>query len=316
MAFYRGGSYGLEIARRSQTVNTIEYNSGLQVSGLLTDYREKQSKPVFIQMQGPTQLCYKGQIIPGHDKTRHLHGFSCPIGKLKGNDQCLSQFNNLELLGLKKERALHKETIEKEPNSSQIRYYSLKQNKIHLYFQSGIKIDGIPIYIQEAPDETPLIITFKDCKVSYQDEVLFDPSWGEFDMAIGSSICSVFSGPSDREAYGETDTFLNQKKSALKPQTQKEQQLCALYSKVRKIRSQLDTSKKDFSSEFKGILDILDQDFAEDWLLPLEIFELSYRINPTPHWQEALRKKLIDLSLNNKNHSQMIHTGIKLASVY
>ena len=315
MAFHRGGSYGLKIAKRSQTVNTIEYNSGLQVSGLLADYKEKQSNPIFIQMQGPTQLCYKGQVIPGHDKNRHPHGFSCPVGKLKEYDQCLSQFNNLESLGLKKESTLHKKTAEEKQNSLQIKHYSLRQNIVHLHFQSGIKVDGIPIYMQEAPDETPLIITFKDCRVNYQDEVLFDPSWGEFDMAVGSSICSVFSGPSDRKSYGEADTFLNQK-ITLKPQTQKEQQLCALYSKVRNIRSQLNTSKKDFFFALKEILDTLDRDFAKDWLLPLEIFELSYQISPTPHWQEGLKEKLISLSLNNEKHSRLIHTGIKLACIY
>ncbi len=311
MAFYRGGTYGLKIAKKSQTVNTVECNSGLQICGILTNYKEKQSEPIFIQMQGPTQLCYKGQMIHGHDKRRHLQGFSCPIGKLKGYDQCLSKWNNLESLDLKKENALYEITTEKQLDALQMKCYSLKPNKIQMHFQSGIKVSGIPICLQETPDETPLIITFKDCKVTYYDEVLFDPSWGEFDMAVGSSIHSVFSGPSDREAYGKTDTFINKKKTSIKPQTQKEKQLCELYAKVRKIRLQFNTYK-NLPFELKESLEVLEQDFAEDWLLPLEILELSYRITPTPHWQKPLKKRLLDLSLSHKQHAQIIHTGIKM----
>ena len=277
----------------------------------LTNYKEKQSEPIFIQMQGPTQLCYKGQVIPGHDKRRHLQGFSCPIGKLKGYDQCLSKWNNLESLGLKKENILHEITTQKQLDTLQMKCYLLKPNKIQMHFQSGIKVSGIPICLQETPDETPLIITFKDCKVTYYDEVLFDPSWGEFDMAVGSSIRSVFSGPLDREAYGEIDTFINKKKTSIKPQTQKEKQLCELYTKVRKIRSQFNTYK-NVSSEFKEILDVLEQNFAKDWLLPLEIFELSCLIKPIPDWQETLKEKLIYLSSVHKQQAQMIQMGIKM----
>ena len=292
MAFYRGGTYGLEIAKKSQTVNTVECNSGLQICGILTNYKEEQSEPIFIQMQGPTQLCYKKQVISGHDKKRHPQGFSCPIGKLKGYDQCLSEWNNLESLGLRKENVLHEIAIDKKLNLLRTKCYSLKPNKVQMHFQSDIKVSGVPICVEEAPDGTPLIITFSDCKVSYHNEVLFDPSWGEFDMAVGSSICSVFSGPTDRKAYGETDIFLNQKKISIKPQIQKERQLCELYAKVRRIRSQFDT-RKNLSFELKEILDKLEQRCAKDWLLLLEIFELSCRMNPIPEWQENLRKKLI-----------------------
>ena len=314
MAFSRGGTYGLEIAKKSQTVNTVECNSGLQICGILIKYREQQSEPIFVQMQGPTQICYKKQVIPGHDKKRHPHGFSCPIGKLKGYDQCLSKWNNLEPLGLRKEN-VHDLAKEKKVNPLHIKCYSLKPNKIQLHFQSGVKVSGVPIFIQETEDRTPLIITFKDCTVSYYDEILFDPSWGEFDMAIGSSICSVFSGPSDREAYGEIDTFLNQKKEPIKIQNEKEEQLYHLYSQVRQIRSNLDTLKAP-SSQLKEVLEISKRDFKEDWLLPLEIFELSCRIHPTPNWQKPLRERLIDLSLSHKNHAQMIHTGIEIAGLF
>ena len=315
MAFYRGGTYGLKIAKKSEIVNTVECNSGLQICGTLTSYKEEQSEPIFVQMQGPTQLCYKGQVIPGHDKGRHPHGFSCPIGKLKGYDQCLSKCNNLESLGLKKENMSHDMAIEKRLSSLQTKCYLLKPDKVQWHFQSGIKLNGVPLHIQETSDGTPLIITFKDCQVSYYDEILFDPSWGEFDMVIGSSICSVFNGPSDREAYGETDTFLNQKKVSIKPQTKEEKQLCEFYAKVRKIRSQLD-SHKDLSSELKDILDASELSFSKDWLLPLEIFEVSCRMHPTPSWQKGLKEKLIDLALVHKHHAQMIHTGIEIAGLF
>ena len=298
MAFARGGSYGLNLAQKSKVVNTIKYNSGLEVAGVLSDYKENSSGPIYIHTQGPTQLCYKGQVISGHEKTKHLRGFSSPIGQLKNFHKCLSEASllDLESLGFKRNK---KGEYEK--------------TTVQLCFQSGIVVEGRPISILRASeDDKLLIITFSNCKVTYQGDALFDPSYGEFDMAVGSSIDSVFSGPSDQISYGQTDEFSNPKRPVARSLSEDEKELICLYQEVRDLRSKWDTYKN--SSSFIGnILALLDKKFSTDWLLRLEVLELSYQMQFVPTWQDTLKQQLISLTEIHKKHAYLIHNGIRIS---
>jgi phenylalanine-4-hydroxylase len=54
--------------------------------------------------------------------------------------------------------------------------------------------------------ENGKIILFKVEKCTVLDEkgrVLFDPSWGVYDMAVGEQITSVFCGAADKDAFLE-----------------------------------------------------------------------------------------------------------------
>ena len=48
-----------------------------------------------------------------------------------------------------------------------------------------------------------VLITFSNCTVKNGERVLFDPAWGEYDMAVGERITSVFNGAADKDAYLE-----------------------------------------------------------------------------------------------------------------
>ena len=298
MAFTCGGGHGLSLAKKSQMVNTMQYDSGLEVAGMLSDYKEDSSGPIYIYTKGPTQLCYKGQVILGHEKTRHLHGFSSPVGRLENFQKCLSEANSIELenLGFKRDKK-----------------NGYRKNRVQLYFQSGVKVEGIPISILKTPNNKKLLlITFSDCKVTYQNEILFDPSYGEFDMAVGSFIDSVFSGPSDRMSYGSTDDFINPKKPEAKPLNEYEKELINLYQKVKDLRCEQEMCQ-NISSHVGEILVWLDRKFPQDWLLRLEILEASYKIRPTPIWQDALKQRLMKLANVHKKHTYLIQNGIRIA---
>ena len=298
MAFTRGGSYGLSLAKKSKIVNTIRYNSDLEVAGVLSDYKEDSSGPIYIQIKGPAQLCYKGKVILGHEKNRHLHGFSSPVGRLKNFHKCLSEasFSELESLGFKKNK-----------NGE------FEKNKVQLCFQSGIQVEGRPISILKIQENRKLlIITFCDCKVTYKNNILFDPSYGEFDMAVGCSIDSVFSGPSDRTSYGKTEDFSNPKRPTAKPLNEDEKELINLYQRIRNLRSEWDIYQNP-SACIEEILVLLDKKFSRDWLLRIEILELSYHIKPVSTWQNTLKRKLIELADLNEKHAYLIHNGIRIA---
>src|SRR5665213_1353705 len=68
LAYRRGGVFGLERAIEAETVNTVQLNSGVQISGVLKRYIGMPSQPtvpVYLQFDGPCQLALEYHEIPG-----------------------------------------------------------------------------------------------------------------------------------------------------------------------------------------------------------------------------------------------------------
>ena len=54
MAFRQGGKVGLQKALKAQTVNSIEMNSGIQISGILSEILYDDShNPIYLRLTGP-----------------------------------------------------------------------------------------------------------------------------------------------------------------------------------------------------------------------------------------------------------------------
>ncbi|MEK6555406.1 MAG: aromatic amino acid hydroxylase, partial [Bdellovibrionota bacterium] len=100
MSFVRGGMVGLGRMQDAETVNTIELNSGLQISGVLKSFKTISTAPdgiSYIQLGGPTQLSYQNVLLKGHGKNYHAEGYGTPLGYLKGASKCLSEMSAREL---------------------------------------------------------------------------------------------------------------------------------------------------------------------------------------------------------------------------
>ena len=182
MAFRVGGTYGLQKALESKNVCTAVYSSGLQVTGIFTSYTvDADQHPVFIKTTGPTALSIDNRQINGHGKDYHQDGFSSPVGKLKGFAKALEDLTLAEL-----------------------RYFNMEEGKHSaLVFESGLVVSGTIKAITINHDKIQLI-TFDYCTA--RDEagnIIFDPSWGVYDMAVGEKIVSVFCGAADKAAFGE-----------------------------------------------------------------------------------------------------------------
>ena len=84
MAFMRGGSFALQKALEAKTVCTVQLNSNMQISGILSKYIEyNNSEPCYLQFIGPVQLCRYGNEIPLHGASYHSDGYGTTIGKIK-----------------------------------------------------------------------------------------------------------------------------------------------------------------------------------------------------------------------------------------
>ena len=84
MALRRGGIEGITKAIESGNTATIEYSSGLQVSGTFTEVITSDGNPIYIKTSGPTILCYQDKMLEGHSKKYHADGFGSPVGAIKG----------------------------------------------------------------------------------------------------------------------------------------------------------------------------------------------------------------------------------------
>lgn len=281
MSYKRGGVYGLEVAQRARTVVTVELENGLQVSGVLQDFRLDQNEDLtFFKFSGPCQISREFKELEGHSLKVHHEGFSSPLGKCEQIDDFRSW---------------------------------KKGQKLNLRYQSGFEVSGVfeRIHLIES---SPGIITFSDCTVKLGDQIFFQPEWGQFDLIIGSEAKSVFGGAADRTSY----VLADQSKS-FKPRSQKNNktnenvELIPLYQKICYLRES-PLSGEIIVSQIKEVLQVLDQKFSDDWLLRLEILEILVSKNLAPDLVSVLTKHLDQIKNQSEKLLMLINRGLKLFS--
>ncbi len=286
MAFRRGGAYGLEAAKKSRAVNTVQLNSGLQVSGVLEIFELDGEQPIFFKTSGPTQLSFERHELAGHGTNYHQQGFSSPIGLLKNQDRCLSDWSDDEF-----KRA----------------GFTSNQN-IKLEYRSGFIVEGtLKGYMRKGGKV--IAMTFATATVTKAGKVYYDPAWGPFDLAIGSSIPSVFGGPADRLQYGSTDDFVASqvpKKNYSAERLRTHQ----FYADIREFRQNI--SKKT-ATDLLQLIDRFKKECSREWLLGIELLELSYMMAIDRTVQNSLAQHLRDLPALNDSAKKCIEDGILTA---
>jgi phenylalanine-4-hydroxylase len=248
----------------------VEFDTGLQISGLLTNILINENEPIYLQFSGPCQLAYSEKEIAGQDKLRHPQGFGCPVGKIKSQ--------------------------------------TTSGNKTKILWESGIALEGELVHTHKEKDQN-VLLTFKNCNVTLKEKILFDPSWGEYDLALGEKVVSVFGGAADKEAYGEFEDFSN-KRIPEKKYTDLQKELFKTYQKVRDLRI---SKAKPNAEDLKKILDTLDKKFPNDWLLKLEIYELGFQLKQKPDWMDKIEEELQARAEKNNSVGPFILEGLKLA---
>ena len=236
MAYYRGGQFGLERAIKAETVCTAVLNSGLQISGVFCEYLlDAVGTPIFVKTSSPTQLAFKDKELYGQGTVQHKHGFSSPLGLIKDFSRCLSEYSIDEL------RALG---------------VAIGQ-RVTLEFLSGITVCGELIGITRE-EHRNLLFTLQDCYVHALDgRVLYDPSWGIFDMAVGAEVVSVFGGSADKAAY----PLYSPAEASAKLAVDHDNVIMEAYQMVAKLSSE---------SDLEALHAVLDR-FPDEWLLREEI---------------------------------------------
>lgn len=279
MALSRGGLYGVRKAIESESDATCTYNSGLQISGIFTNVIEKDNEVVYLQTTGPTTLNHSNRQISGHGKDHHPHGFGSPVGMIKGISKPPEYLSNSDL---------EKNGIKKDSNCK-------------LEFESGLILEGTYISSYHR-DGNLMFLSFRNCIVRYHDKILFEPSWGIYDMAVGSEISSCFSGPADPDAYGLKFPVPKEKTHKIIHE-EKQERLFRMYDEVRDSR---EVNKQNV--DLDCLIQTLITDYPTDWLLSIEILELAKQINE-PEIAAMVLAYLEEIKKYNPEFVHLIENG-------
>ena len=283
MSFRIGGIYGLNKAIECKNPCTAVYSSRLQVSGIFTNVlSDENDNPIYIRTMGKSNLSIDGKELPGHGVDYHSEGFGSPVGKLKDVATALEALSDTEL---------KEQTIE-------------VGKTVKLTFTSGLRIGGSLAKVERRKGKI-ILMTFHDCRVSYQDHILFEPSWGIYDMAVGESIVSVFSGAADKVAYEQASIVSKMRVIKFRYDV-KRLILHKHYQTLRDIRN----GKRD-SECLLNLWEELKRNYPEDWLLATEILEFLVDRHLYPELEREIRSSLED-KREDKKLAKLIQDGIFL----
>ncbi|WP_209121308.1 aromatic amino acid hydroxylase [Alkalihalobacillus sp. BA299] len=283
MAFMKGGTESIEKAIQSANVATVVYSSGLQVTGVFHQViTDNNKEPIYIKTTGATALASNNQEIRGHGTKTHQDGFGSPVGRLKGIEKPLETLSESEMLSLG---------------------IVVGQN-CKLLFESGVEVKGT-VEQTVKQDKKILVISFQHCLVTYENQVLFEPEWGMYDMAVGEKIISVFAGAADGEAYYSDQEVVSSNIIHHREETE----LDVLYQKIQAIREKV---AENPTGTIKEVWRKLSKKYPNDWLLRLEIVEILHQNRWFPQLEQSILLELEKLSHENSQLKPLIENGVNI----
>ena len=283
MALRNGGLRGVQKLIDSKNLGTVELTTGVQISGIFTKVIQyKNNKVAYLQTTGATALSNRDKELIGHGITSHADGFGSPVGKLKGINLPIEDMSPRDL-----------------------RAYGIYEGEfMTLEFESGIIVKGKAITGTRDLRGKILIISLADCTVTYQNEVLFKPEWGIYDMAIGKEVISAYSGPADVDSFLSLGKVSETKTHKI-IYSKKEKELYLLYDQVKQMRETNESTEEKITEIFNQ----LKTKFQLDWLLLLELYELALQYNFSI--KSSILERLEELKCN-KSYTRLIENGLAL----
>ena len=281
MSLRKGGLEGLKKLVKSSQLGTIELSTGLQISGTFNNYisnPKDNKKAAYLNTNSKTALSYRNKELIGHSVDYHSTGFGSPLGKLKKSNLAIEDMSpsDLGLFGI------------------------IEGKETSLEFESGVTVKGTIITGIRNVFGKILLISFKDCLVTFEDQVLFEPSWGIFDMAVGKEITSAYCGGADNSS------FKIEKKEYKPTPLSKVPKSNNLYKEVEKF-----SNSKLSSNENKTLFNEIINTSPENWLLVLNFYEACLNNSFFDYSEKALIY-LNKICKNFPEYSSLIENGIDI----
>ena len=281
LSLRKGGLSGLQKLIECEEIGTIELDTGIQISGVFSEVIEHDGEPVYFRTKGPTALAYREKELIDHGEDRYPDGFCSPIGKLKGINLPVEDMSPRDLKA----------------------YGIYEGEEVTIEFEGGITVSGRVVTGKRNIQGKIMLISFENCEVWHYDKVLYQSKEGTFNMAIGNEVVSAFNGSADLNsfdlnAHGPSELTIQPEVS------ESEKALENLYSEVRKFRE-----GNNNSLDLGHTLSVLKKDHSNDWLLPIELFEIAQ--DQTDLSQEIL-DHLTQVKKQNPDIEHLIDDGIEL----
>ena len=277
-----GGLSSVNKLINSKKLGTIQLSTGIQISSVFDRVISHDNNPIYIQSSHKTSLSDQNKELIGHGINYHKDGFGSPIGKLEGINIAIEDMSPTDLEA-----------------------YGIVEGKfVELRFEGGVCVKGKIITGKRDIQGKIQLISFSNCTVNYNSEILFNPDWGTYDMAVGKNVVSVFAGPADDNSFENTR---KKPKTTSAPinYSKEELELHSLYGEVRSIRD----SKVCDILKIEPIYNNIKLNFPNEWLILLEIYEILF------HQTSDLKDKVLDSILElqkNEKYSNLITNGLRL----
>ena len=282
MSLRKGGLSGLEKLINSKNLGTIELSTGIQISGNFTKVISYQDRPIYFQTTGKTALSNRDKELVGHGVINHPNGFGSPIGKLKGINLAIEDMSPRDL-----------------------RAYDIYEGEnITFEFEGGIFVTGDIITGTRNLQGKIILISLKNCTVTYKDEILFQPEWGNYDMAIGKEVISAFAGPADPLSFD----LITHKVSSTTIKSKSSEEKIELESLYQAVKNNRNGENTKFSLE--AAFEIAKKHHPKDWLLSVEIYELV--LDRDPKFAAKVKEHLHEVKAQRKDIAHLIDGGIEL----
>jgi len=282
MAIRRGGLEGIQKLIASKKIGTIKLDTGIQISGIFSTVINDGETPIYFQTIGSTALAHDGFELIGHGIQHHPNGYGSTIGNLKNIPTSIKDMSPKDL----------------------IEYGIIEGKNTRLCFEGGIIVEGKVITGKRDLQGNIILISFNNCLVTFNEQVLFETNWGVYDMVIGNKIISAFAGPADPNSFDDIYKISKQKTTKIS-YSNNEKKLFEFYDLVKSHRLNNTNEFNVLNSIFKEVVN----KFPSEWLILLEIYELVY--NKDLSLMNKVYKQLIKLQQNTQ-YTKLISDGLDL----
>jgi phenylalanine-4-hydroxylase len=282
-ALRTGGLVGLQKLIDSKELGSIELSTGLQVSGNFESLIAHKGKPVYFQTKGNTALAYREKELVGHGIEQHSTGFGSPVGNLKGINLAIENMAPRDLKA----------------------YNIYEGQTVSLEFEGDITVSGEIITGTRNLGGAIILVTFKNCKVTHDGKTIFESQGEPYSMAVGEKIVSAFNGPADVNSF-DLITHEISSTTIKSESTEQQTQLEKYYEQVRHFRE----GKNTTISRHK-VLDALQNEYPNDWLLSVELYELA-KTNGDSDFAEEIAAHLEEVKKDRPEVGHLIDDGLAL----
>jgi phenylalanine-4-hydroxylase len=275
----------LQKAIECKNICTAVLSSGLQISGVFTELFQDQSGNLqYFRTAGGTALAVDDQQLPSHDTTYHSDGFGSPLGKLKDTHKFLEDFTEKDLI-----------------------QFSIRKNEpVSLEFEHGIQVEGILTQSLFSNGKL-LLLSFRNCTVQdVNGNRYFEPHWGNYDMAVGQNIVSVFNGVADKSQIAD-QLYVSNQRTTQQPYTEQDLQYHSLIRQIRDIRE-----KRLPEIILPEVWQQMSKKCKQDWLGAMEILELTDSSETYANIAREARSFLEQQKINYPNYTKLINDGLRI----